>query len=62
MKSCTKYTDNKGGSNTASNVSSTTDYLFLLSEYEVHGTRNYANSAEQNSQAQYDYLRQETVR
>ena len=35
MKSCTKYTDNKGGGNTASNVSSTTDYLFLLSEYEV---------------------------
>ena len=57
MKSCTKYTDNKGGSNTASNVSSTTDYLFLLSEYEVHGTRNYANSAEQNSQAQYDYFK-----
>ena len=57
MKSCTKYTDNKGGGNTASNVSSTTDYLFLLSEYEVHGTRSYANSAEQNSQAQYDYFK-----
>ena len=30
MKSCTKYTDNKGGGNTASNVSSTTDYLCLI--------------------------------
>lgn len=36
MKSCTKYTDNKGSGNTASNVSSTTDYLFLLSEYVLN--------------------------
>ena len=57
MKSCTKYTDNKGGGNTASNVSSTTDYLFLLAEYEVFGSRSYANSAEQNSQVQYDYFK-----
>ena len=58
MKSVTKYTDNTGGgSNTASYVKATTDYLFLLAEYEVHGTRSYANSAEQNSQAQYDYFK-----
>ena len=57
MKSCTKYTDNAGGGNTASNVSSTTDYLFLLAEYEVFGSRSYANSAEQNSQVQYDYFK-----
>jgi len=51
MKSCTKYTDNKGGGNTASNVSSTTDYLFLLSEYEVFATHQYCNDAEPNYQA-----------
>ena len=58
MKSVTKYSDNTGGgSNTASYVTSTTDYLFLLSEYEYHGTRTYANSAEKNYQAQYDYYK-----
>lgn len=58
MKAVTKYSDNTGGgSNTASYVTSTTDYLFLLSEFEYHGTRTYANSAEQNYQAQYDYYK-----
>lgn len=56
MKPVTKYTDNKGGnSNVASNVTATTDYLWLLAEYEVQGTRTYANSYEQNYQEQYDY-------
>ena len=56
MKSCTKYSDNTGGgSDTAGYVTSTTDYLFLLSEFEYHGARTYANSAEQNYQAQYAY-------
>lgn len=58
MKPITKYSDNiGGGSNTASYVTATTDYLPLLSEFEVQGTRSYANSAEQNSQAQYDYYK-----
>ena len=58
MKSVTKYSDNTGGgSDTASYVTSTTDYLFLLSEFEYHGARTYANSAEQNYQAQYDYYK-----
>ena len=58
MKAVTKYSDNTGGgSNTASYVTSTTDYLFLLSEFEYHGARSYANSAEKNYQAQYDYYR-----
>lgn len=58
MKSVTKYSDNTGGgSNTASYVTATTDYLWLLSEYEVQGARSYANSAEQNYQAQYDYYK-----
>ena len=56
MKSVTKYSDNTGGgSDTASYVKSTTDYLFLLAEFEYHGARSYANSAEKNYQAQYAY-------
>lgn len=56
MKSVTKYSDNTGGgSNTAGYVTATTDYLFLLAEFEVQGARTYANSAEQSNQAQYSY-------
>ena len=58
MKSVTKYTDNTGGgTNTASNVSTTVDWVFLLAEFEVFGSRSYANSAEQNYQLQYDYYK-----
>lgn len=56
MKACTKYSDNTGGgSDTAGYVTATTDYLFLLAEWEYHGVRSYANSAEKNFQAQYPY-------
>lgn len=56
MKPVTKYSDNTGGrNNTASYVTSSTDYLFELSEFEYHGARTYANSAEQNYQQQYAY-------
>ena len=57
LKSVTKYTDNtanKGGS-TASYVTATTDYFFLLSEFEVFGSIKYANSSESSKQAQYAY-------
>lgn len=57
MKPVTKYSDNTGGSLSASNVTATTDYLWLLAEFEVHGTQRYANSAEKNNQAQYDYYK-----
>ena len=58
MKTVTKYTDNTGdGSNSSGNVTSTTDYLFLLAEFEVFGTRYYANQYEQNSQKQYEYYK-----
>ena len=58
MKPATKYSDNTGGgSDTASYVTSTTDLLPLLSEFEYHGVRTYANSAEKNYQAQYDYYK-----
>lgn len=56
LKSVTKYTDNAGrGSTAASNVTATTDYFFLLSEYEVFGSISKANSNERNKQAQYAY-------
>ena len=58
MKSVTKYSDNTGdGIGTASCVTATTDYLFLLAEFEVQGSRSYANSAEQTYQLQYDYFK-----
>ena len=56
MQPMTIYTDNTGGgTNTASNVTASVDYLPLLAEYEIFGTRSYANSSEQNHQAQYAY-------
>lgn len=58
MKSVTKYTDNTGNaSNSSGNVTATTDYLWLLAEFEVQGTRSYANQYERNSQAQYQYYK-----
>lgn len=54
LKTTTKYSDNTGGgSNTASYVTATSEEVFLLAEFEVFGTRSYANSAEKNYQAQY---------
>ena len=55
LKSVTKYTDNTGNSSAASAVTATTDYFFLLSEYEVFGRISRANSNEKNKQAQYAY-------
>lgn len=59
ISTCTKYTDNTGGgSNTASYVTATTDgKIWLLAEFEVYGKQTWANSAEQNYQAQYDYYK-----
>lgn len=56
MKPMTIYTDNTaGGTDTVSNVTSSVDYLPLLSEFEIFGTRSYANITEKNYQAQYAY-------
>ena len=56
LKSVTKYTDNTGGGSTAASaVTATTDYFFLLSEYEVFGSISRANSNESSKQAQYAY-------
>ena len=57
LKSVTKYTDNTGGGggSVASYITETTDYFFLLSEYEVFGSCTYANENEASKQKQYDY-------
>lgn len=58
IKACTKYTDNTGNAvNTADCVTSTSDKIWLLAEWEVLGARKGANSAEQNYQKQYDYYK-----
>lgn len=56
LKTTTIYTDNTGGSSTAANyVTATQDELYLLAEFEIFGSRTYANSAEQDYQTQYAY-------
>ena len=55
LKSVTKYTNNTGKSSDESAVTATTDYFFLLSEYEVFGSIKYGNTNEKNKQAQYAY-------
>lgn len=58
MKPMTKYSSNAGNASnrTEAVVTATIDYLPLLAEYEVCGERKYANSYEQNKQAQYAYF------
>lgn len=57
MKPMTIYTDNIGAAtNTAACVTTSVDYLPLLAEFEIFGTRSYANSYEQNYQKQYAYF------
>ena len=55
LKSVTKYTNNTGNSSEASAVTATTDYFFLLSEYEVFGELVASNTNEKSKQAQYPY-------
>ena len=50
MKPVTKWTKNES-------VTATTDYAFLMAEFEIFGVQKYANSAEQSKQAQYDYFK-----
>ena len=56
IKTTSIYSDNTGGgSDTASYVTATQDELYLLAEFEIFGTRKWANSAERNYQQQYAY-------
>lgn len=53
MKAVTKWTQN----NSPLMATATTDYTFLMAEFEIFGARTYANSDEQSKQAQYDYFK-----
>lgn len=55
LKSVTKYTNNAGNSSSSGAVTATTDYFFLLAEYEVFGNIAYSNTYEANYQQQYAY-------
>ena len=55
---CVKYTDNSvhsGSSRKETDITSTTDKVWLLAQYEVFGTYDGVNSYEKNKQAQYAY-------
>ena len=58
LRSRTIYTDNTGGgTNNSSNVTATSDYVYIPSEFEVQGSRTFANSYEQNHQQQLAYYK-----
>ena len=58
IKTVTVYTDNVGGgSNAASNVTASTEDVYYPAEFEIHGSRSWANSAEQNYQTQLAYYK-----
>lgn len=58
IKPVTIYSDNVGDrSNTASNITASSEEFYLPAEFEVHGARAYANSAEQNYQTQLAYYK-----
>ena len=58
LRSRTIYTDNRGNAtNNASNVTATTDTVYIPSEFEVQGSRKWANSYEKNHQQQLAYYK-----
>lgn len=53
LKQCTKYSDNVGGAtNALENITATTDWCWLLAQYEVTGA---ATNLEGTKQKQYEY-------
>ena len=57
LKPITKYTDNVGDRATESSaITSSIDYLPLMSEFEVFGVQRNAKGNEQTYQAQYEYF------
>ena len=57
MKPMIIYTNNTGQTTGSAAITSTVDYLPLLSEVEVFGTIKNANSYEKNYQARYQYYK-----
>lgn len=57
MRPMKVYTNNKGGTTiTSSNITSSVDYLPLLSAYEIFGSTGTGSSYEANRQTQYAYF------
>lgn len=57
LKLRTHYVDNVGNSsNVAANVTAVVDLISLMCEFEIFGSRTYANQYEQNKQAQFAYF------
>lgn len=60
IKTTTIWTHNNtggGDNNTASNVTSTSETIYLLAEFEIFGKKSYANLYEQDHQTQYQYYK-----
>lgn len=60
IKTTTIWTHNTtggSGNNSVSNVTSTQETVYLLAEFEIFGSRSYANQYEQNHQTQYQYYK-----
>lgn len=55
IKTSTIYTDNTGGGTAGVVPTATQDDVFLLAEYEVFGTNNFASTQEPNYLKQYAY-------
>lgn len=58
IRTTTLYTDNTGnGSTSASAVTANSNEVYYLAEYEVFGSKTFANANEPAQQAQYDYYK-----
>lgn len=58
IRTTTLYTDNTGNKSTsASAVTSNSNEVYYLAEYELFGSNHYANTNEPAQQAQYDYYK-----
>ena len=57
MQAVTKYTNNTGHSNNSKDVTATTDFMWLLSEFEHQESDFSSNQYEKNAQLQYDYYK-----
>ena len=57
MQPITKYTNNTGNNNSSAAITATTDYMWLLAEFEHSGDDYSVNQYEKNAQLQYDYYK-----
>lgn len=57
LKTIDKYTNNSGIYEGTSYISKTRDDIFLLAEYELYGSRMYADKYEYTKQEQYDFYK-----